>query len=592
MMTSKPSSVLLPLALAAAFSSCTAVGEETQDDLALAHALDNRVSARNGVVSSAHPLASEAGVEVLRRGGNAVDAAIATGFAINVVEPMMSGVGGGGSMVLWLQDEERAEYVDFYSAQRAATWLRPLPDTGSASLRGVGVPGAVAGFVEAHERHGALSLAEVMAPAIRLAEEGFPVYLVLHDAIEANRPKIERFPETAERFLPGGAPLAVGEIFRQPELGRTFRRIAAEGREGFYGGEIGEALVRALNAGGNPVTAEDLLGYAAQWDKRPLCTEYRGKVVLSAAPPQTGMRVLEALNLLERHDLPAMPLPTRSAEALDLLASALRVAQVDHGSHNGDPNWMHVPASGVASKAFAAERGSLVGARPVAERVEAGDAGAHDNSAPSPACAALDPYGVARTVPAANSDDPLARESPEGETTHISAVDRDGNAVALTNTLSPYFGSGAWVEGFMLNSSGVDFTTQDPRAPALSEWRVRPSTIAPTIVLEDGRVRAVVGTPGGGRIPGAIVQTLVYMLDYRLDPFEAVAMPRILASPRNRRIELEHGFRGPLLSDIRDLGWEPVSQSPGYARLYVIGRVGDRWVGAADPRHDGGAAGY
>jgi gamma-glutamyltranspeptidase/glutathione hydrolase len=560
--------------------------------------LDNRVVAHNGVVTSASGLASEAGLEVLRRGGNAVDAAVATGFAINVMEPMMSGVGGGGAMLIYMQRAGRAEYVDFYSAARAVTWRRPLPDTGTASLREVGVPGAVDGFLQAHRRYGRLPLADVMAPAIRLAEQGYPVNLVLHDAIASSRAKLERFPEAARRFLPNGEPLPVGTLVRQPELAATLRRIAAGGRDAFYGGRTGEAIVRLLNAGGNPVNLEDLAAFASQWDKRPVCTEYRGRVVLSAAPPQTGMRVLHALNLMEPHDLRALGLPTRSSEAFHVLVSALRLAAADFSRHNNDPNWVPVAANGLTSRSFAAERRSLVGAQPVPPRIEGALATAHDAAAPTAACARYQPYPPARSAlggpGAAPQPPPATPATPttEGETTHISVVDAEGNAVALTNTLSPYFGSGAWVEGFFLNSSAFDFVRGDPSAAASSEWRVRPSTIAPTIVLEGGRVRAVIGSPGGGRIPGAIVQGLVYLLDYELDPVEAVSMPRVLVSPGSTNVELEHGFRGPILAHIRALGWNPVPQTPGYARLYAIARVRDAWIGAADPRHDGGVRGY
>ncbi|HEX7091808.1 MAG TPA: gamma-glutamyltransferase [Longimicrobiales bacterium] len=638
----------------------------------LAPDIEKRVVARNGVVSAAHPLAAEAGVEMLQRGGNAVDAAVAAAFAIGVVEPMMSGVGGGGGTLIWLQEEGRAEYVDFYAAARATAWRGALPDTGRASLREVGVPGAVAGLLEAHERFGRLSRAQVMAPAIRLAEEGFPVYLVLADAIRANRRKLERFPEAARRFLPNGHPLAVGETLRQPELAATLREIAEHGKAGFYEGDVAESVVAVLNAGGNPTALADFAAYTPRWNKRPVCGTYRGLTVLSAPPPQTGMHIVHALNLLEPYDLARLGLPTRSADAFDVLASALRVAAADHGRHNGDPNWTAVPAAGVTSKAFARTRAGLVGTGRVPERIPPADATAHDDAPPPASCAPLEPYGPAPAIRTEQGDDganasagaaagfaavseiegahavsgsviehgePVASgsavehrtlvasrsvaahealsasgnvaahgtriaagghagavvvssEIPEGETTHISVVDRDGNAVALTNTLSPYFGSGAWVAGFFLNSSAVDFSRADPNAPARSEWRVRTSTISPTIVLEDGRVRVVIGAPGGARIPGSIIQGLVYMLDYGMDPLEAVRMPRIFPSPSSRRVEVEHGYPGAVLGRARALGWEPTLPGDGYARLYVVARVGDVWVGAADPRHDGGVRGY
>jgi gamma-glutamyltranspeptidase/glutathione hydrolase len=391
-----------------------------------------------------------------------------------------------------------------------------------------------------------------------------------------------------------------------------------------------------LNAGGNPTTLADFAAFTPRWDKRPVCGTYRRWTLLSAPPPQGGMHIVHALNLLEPHDLPRLGLPTRSVDAFDVLASALRVAAADHGRHNGDPNWTAVPAAGLTSKAFARTRAELVGTRRVPDQIPRADATPHDHAPPPPSCAPLRPYGPAPEIRTEQEDDDanasagaaadfaaisepggahaahesmaehgtlvapgehagivvVSPETPEGETTHLSVVDRDGNAVALTYTLSPFFGSGAWVEGFFLNSSAVDFSRSNPNAPALSDWRVRTSTIAPTIVLEEGRVRMVIGAPGGGRIPGAIIQGLVYMLDYGMDPLEALRMPRIFPSTTNRRVEVEHGYPGAVLGQARALGWEPTLPGDGYARLYVVARVGDVWIGAADPRHDGGARGY
>jgi gamma-glutamyltranspeptidase / glutathione hydrolase len=579
--------------------ACTPVLPGTGEDArpataparAFAPAGEKRLAARNGIVAAAHPLASEAGAAMLRQGGNAVDAAVATAFALGVVEPMMSGIGGGGGMLIWLQQEQRAEYVDFYSATPAAAWRRPLPDTGTAALRDVAVPGAVAGLLEAHERYGRLPLGTVLQPAVRLAEDGFPMYLVLHEGIAANRAKLLRFPAAAERFLPDGEPPPIGTAFRQPELAATLRALARDGRRAFYDGQVAANVVAVINAGGNPIRVQEFAAYAPQWDKRPLCTDYRAHVVLSAPPPQTGMRVLHALNLLEMRQLAELGLPTRSASAFSVLASALRIAAADHARHNSDPNWAIVPARGVSAKGFARQRAMHVENGATADRIEPGDASGFDEARPSTACEPLQPYGAARrNLPSPAG--PAAGETEDGETTHLSVVDRDGNAVALSNTLSPYFGAGAWVDGFFLNSSGYDFVANSPDAPAVSDWRVRTSTISPTIVLRDGAVRAVIGAPGGGRIPGAVIQGLVYMLDYGLDPFEAVAMPRMLASAASAEVEIEHGFSALLLGELRERGWRPVTPTPGYARLYAIGRVGDLWVGAADPRHDGAVRGH
>jgi gamma-glutamyltranspeptidase/glutathione hydrolase len=571
-----------------------------------------RVVAEHGAVSSAHPAASEAGVEMLRKGGNAIDAAVATAFVIGVTEPQMSGLGGGGGMLIWLQRERRAEYIDFYSAAFAESF-RNLGevDPNTPNLRVVAIPGLVAGLLEAHERFGRLSRAEVMAPAIRIAEEGFPVNQVLAQTIRSDSAKLARFPESMRLLWPNGRPLQPGEILKQPTLAATLRRIAAEGRSGFYEGETAREIVRVLNAGGHPAKVEHLAQFKPQW-KRPLCTEYRGRVVLSAPPPQTGVQILHTLNLLERHDLAALGLPTRSADAFAVLASAIRTGATA-ARHISDPNWATVPAAGLVSDAYAAERAAFVGTGKAVDEIPAGpDPIAFDDAPPAPGCVPLQPYGPAKslavgalTAPGATADAAVAfagrgevgpgdaqEDIPaDGETTHLSVVDAEGNAVALTQTNSTTFGSGAWVAGFFLNDSGYDFSrygVTEGRSP----WRIRNSTIAPTIILEDGRVRMVVGSPGAGRIPPAIIQSIVYVLDYGMDPLEALRMPRIFLLGSGPRIETEHGFSAEVLGRARALGYSTTPDAAGYARIYTVVRQGNRWVAAADPRHNGEARGY
>lgn len=301
---------------------------------------------------------------------------------------------------------------------------------------------------------------------------------------------------------------------------------------------------------------------------------YRGYAVLSAPPPQAGLQLVHTLNLLEAHDLDALGYPTQSAEAFDVLASAIRVGNTDNRV-NSDPNWATVPASGVASKAFARERSALVGTGRAAERIPAAeDPMRFDDAPPAPACAPLDPYGPAGGVVTESVGPPPPEPATDdGETTHLSVVDADGNAVALTQTNSSTFGSGAEAVG---------------RHP----WRIRNSTIAPTIVLEDRRVKLVVGAPGGGRIQSAILQTIVHVLDYGLDPLDAVRMPRIYPSAGQVQVETENGFNAAVLGRVRAMGYVPTPDASGYARVYVIARSDDRWIGAADPRHNGGVRGY
>jgi gamma-glutamyltranspeptidase/glutathione hydrolase len=549
-----------------------------------------RVVARAAAVTSASPWASEAGLAMLQRGGNAVDAAVATAFAVGVVEPQMSGLGGGGVALVWLQAEHRAEYLDFYSSQPLAPFIERLetPSLPGPDLREVAVPGEVSGLAALHERFGTLPWADVVAPAIRLAEEGFPVNQILAQMIQTDSAKLHSFSASAAHVWPDGRPLAPGSRLRNARLAAVLRAIAANGPRAFYEGEVAREVVSAMNRGGHPVHLQAFAGYQPQW-KRPLCTDYRGRVVLSAPPPQTGAQVLHTLELLEPFNLAALDLPTRSARAFDVLTSALRVGMADNAG-NDDPDWQTVRARGIASAAFARTRDKLIGAGNAPAKIEPASAASFDDQPPADACAPLEPWaGPEHTTPPARGVD---HDAAGGETTHISVVDAAGNAVALTQTNSSVFGSGALAAGFFLNDSGYRFTPARLAATGRRPWRTRTSTIAPTIVLENGRVKMVVGAPGGGRIPTAIAQNMVYTLDYGLDPLEAVGMPRIFPSPDEARVQLENGFSASVLEDVLAMGYQPAALSFGYARLYMIVRTQNGWVAVADPRHDGEPRGY
>jgi gamma-glutamyltranspeptidase/glutathione hydrolase len=557
-----------------------------------------RAAAAGGMVTSANAAASEAGVAMLRAGGNAVDAAVATAFALGVVEPQMSGLGGSGAAMVWLADARRPVYLDFYAAQFAESWrgspalTRPTIDgQGTPDLRTIGIPGSVRGLLALLERHGMLTRAQVLAPAIALAENGFAVGKILADFIAGNEAKLKPYPGAMALYFPGGRALQPGAVLRNPALAASLRRIAAEGADGFYGGPLAEEMRAVMNAGGHPATPRDFAEYAPQW-KMPLCTDYRGLAVLSAPPPQTGMRVLHTLELLEPFDLKALGLPIRSAAAFDVLTSALRAGQAGAGG-NGDPNWMTVPARGVSASAFADTRRSLVGTGKAPAMIEAANAGAFESQPSPPSCPALTTTAAVamprESSSVSNADDESALG---GETTHLSVVDPGGNAVALTVTNSSVWGSGAFAGGFFLNDSGFRFTEANIKAASKSPWRIRTTTIAPTIVLKGTAVEMVIGAPGAGRIPTEIVQVMVYALDYGLDPLDAVRMPRIFASAGDPRVQVEQGFPPELLRDVRAMGYQPVAESSGYARLYLIVRRGDGWIGVADPRHDGEPRGF
>ena len=335
---------------------------------------------------------------MLLAGGNAVDAAVATAFAVGVVEPQMSGVGGGGSALVWMQGDGHADYLDFYASQPVQAF-RTLEDPAvgaTTPLRIVGVPGDVAGLLALQERYGRLTRAQVMAPAIRLAQSGFPVNQILAQMIARDSVKLQQTAAGSDLLWPGGRPLGPGERIVNPELAASLRYVSQLGHAGFYQGQLARRVVAAMNAGGHPVTAEQFARYEPRW-RRPLCAMYRGRVVLSAPPPQTGMQVIHTLKLLESYDLPSLGLPTRSAQAFDVMASALRNGMPLVGM-NGDPSWANVPAVGVISDEFAAERRRLVGTGTPPDTVPPADPAQHNGSAPQGQCASFEPYRQPATV--------------------------------------------------------------------------------------------------------------------------------------------------------------------------------------------------
>ncbi len=560
--------------------------------------LGKRLEAAEAMVSTAHPLASQAGLEMLQKAGNAVDAVVAAAFAIGVVEPMMSGLGGGGGMLIWMEAERRADYLDFYARAPAHPDLAIVHHTGSSNTpMGVAVPGTVPGLLEAHQRFGALTREDVLAPAIRLAEGGFPVGGLLARLIAADSAKLTWNPDAQRIFWPGYRPLGAGETLRQPELGATLRTIARQGRAGFDQGKVAREVISVLSAGGNPMTEADLQEFAPRW-KRPLCGEYKGRVVLSAPPPQSGVQIVQTLNLLDRHDLASLGYPAQSAQAFHILASTLRATTADREAYLGDPDYAHIPVNGMISAQYAERRARMANQDPAPSTIAPGAPWTAEGEGPSAGCVAFDPFRspapASTAAPGgratAGSGVGRSRRSADGETTHLSVVDSHGNAVSLTFTQGAYFGTGAWAAGTFLNT-GMFMYPEDPEsASALGPHRAPLSTTAPTIIMEGGRVRTVVGSPAGDRIPPAVVQTIVYILDYGLDPIEAVRMPRLNPFPESTRVEVEQGITGEVLGVARRLGYEPTVMPPltlQFGGVHLIDRRNGRWVGAADPRRDG-----
>ena len=554
-----------------------------------------RAESTRGMVTASQPQAAAAGAAMLRAGGNAIDAAVATAFALAVVDPSQTGLGAGGTMVVWHHDTHRADALDFYPRTGAdSDWTRV--DTAAARRpvngRQAAIPGAVAGLLEAHAKWGKLTRAQVLAPAISLARDGFPVSPLLSRTSESAKAKLGADSAAASLFLPGGVAVRPGELLVQARLAETLEAIARDGRAAFYEGAMAERTVEKMRALGSPVTVADFKGYPVT-PKRPLCTPWMGYTLLSAAPPMGGATTLEALNLLAASHAEQLGSPTTEGAAAVQMAGAIRVAGTDVGRYSGDPSVFAVPARGVINPAFAESRAAQVAKVEGGAAIEAGDPWAADAAAPSAACAALDGWGASalprdraapQRAPRNGGDD----EAAASNTSHFSVVDADRNAVSMTFTVGVLFGSGVYVNGFFLNSAASNFDTAT-RGPN----RIASSTISPTIILKGNDVRMVVGAAGSQYIPTSTTQVAWRHLALGQDPWLAIASPR-LQPAQGRTIEVESGYAPEVYAALRAKGYYPVSRVGDlmFGAVHAIAVVKGQLIGVADPRRDGAAVGY
>lgn len=535
--------------------------------------------ASRGMVVTTDRVASEIGVEVLRRGGNAVDAAVATHFALAVVNPEAGNIGGGGFMIVRMADGTTAA-LDFREtapmAARRDMYLDSLGNVSdSASIVGhqaAGVPGSVAGMWEAHRRFGKLPWAELVQPAIALAE-GIVVHERLAGSLRTFEDRLKRYPATAKVFLPGGRAPNVGERLVQADLAQTFRRIAAEGADGFYRGRTAELVEAEMRRGGGLVTRDDLARYRAVW-RDPVRFRYRGHEVISMPPPSSGGATLaELLNVLEGYDLRAMG--HHSPRHLHLWTEAVRRAYADRNAYLADPDFVPQPVRRMASDEYAAQRRSTI--------------------------------DRARATPSAQVAPGLGPAPAEGEnTTHYSIVDGLGNAVAVTTTINSLYGNLVTVDGagFLLNNEMDDFTAK-PGVPnqfglvqgaanAIAPGKRMLSAMTPTIVLDpSGRVKLVTGTPGGATIITSVAQIVSNVVDFGMDVSTATAAPRLHHQhlPDTLRFERD-GLPDSTVARLRAMG-HAVAERGGYQGdvQSILVMPGGYLAGVADPRRGGAAVG-
>ena len=484
-----------------------------------------------GIVISDSELATKAGMEILKRGGNAMDAAVATAFALGVVDPASSGVGGGGFMVVYQAKEKKAHALDFRetapAAARKGLYIKggkPVPALSLTGPLAVAVPGEVAGLAEALKRFGSLPLPTVMAPAIRFASEGIPVSPHLRHAIERQLPTIRKFPDLGRVLLVKDGVPSEGEKIRQPELTEALKAVAEQGPQVFYQGWIAQAIVAALKKEGGILTLEDLKNYKPVW-REPIIGSYRKRLVITMPPPSSGgIALIEMLNVLEGYQLHLIP--HNSATLFHLLAETMKHAFADRAQYLGDPDFVQIPTEKLTSKEYAAWiRGRISSVRTYGPKF----------------------YGLAASKP------------EQGGTTHFGVLDRYGNAVSCSLTINTQFGSKVLVPGtgIILNNQMDDFAIE-AAAPNIYgligteansvQPRKRPlSSMTPTIILQGDRPSLIVGASGGPRIINATLQTILNVLDFRLPLKKAVESPRI----HHQWIPNELAVEGKILPNIR-----------------------------------------
>ncbi len=530
----------------------------------------------NGMVATQEALATRIGVQVLEDGGNAVDAAVAIGFALAVTLPRAGNLGGGGFMLIHDAASGETHALDYREmAPAASTRDMFLDPTGEvyknksrASRHAAGVPGTVAGLVLALERFGSMSLERVVAPAISLAENGIEVSHDLAQSLVAGEKRLTANTAAARIFFrPDGTPFRAGDRLLQSDLAWSLKQIAAGGADAFYRGPIGERIVEDMREHGGPITADDLAGYRAVL-RKPVEGSYRGYEIRSMPPPSSGgVHLVQILNILE--GFPLGFLGHNSADTIHVMAEAMKLAYADRSLHLGDPDFWKVPVAGLTSKGYAdyLRRGiHLNRARP------------------------------SHTIGAGN---PLPFES--NETTHFSVMDRAGNAVSNTYTINFSYGSGIVAEGtgILLNNEMDDFSSK-PGVPnaygliggeanAIAPGKRPLSSMTPTLVLKDGRAFLATGSPGGSRIITTTLQVILNVIDHDMNIAAATAAPRVHHQWLPDELRVETGISVDTLDLLRARGHEVVEKNAMGSTQSVM-RIDEGFLGAADPRRPGALA--
>ncbi|HJH07343.1 MAG TPA: gamma-glutamyltransferase [Fusobacterium ulcerans] len=529
---------------------------------------DRDATGVNGVVSTGKYEATKIGVDIIKKGGNAIDAAVAVGFALGVCEPQSSGIGGGGFMVIRFAKTGETKFIDFREiAPKNATpdmWKldkdgKVINNEKAVGGKAVGVPGEVKGMMYALEKYGTMSRKDVIQPSVELAENGYEVSAVLSRDIKNKYDMIEMFPETSKIYLNEGFPYEVGETIKNPDLANTLRKIIKNGEKAVYEGEIAKAIVKSAQDAGGPLTMEDMQNYDIRVND-PLVGHYRGYEIVTSAPPSSGgAHVVQILNILENYDMKNVK--PGSAEYYHLFSEAIKMAFADRAKFCGDTEFIDVPIDGIISKDYAKELVKQLDSKK-SKKYIAGNPWAWDGSK---------------------------------DTTHYSIVDKEGNIVAVTKTVNNVFASGVVAEGtgIILNNEMNDFDTGHGKANSVEAGKKPLSSMSPTIVLKDGKPVMSLGAPGATRIITGVAQVISLVLDYGMDIQEAINFPRI--HDDYDKLVCETRIDPAVIAKLKAMGHNVVEEAEYFEYPCVQGvTMGEdgKLRGGADPRRDGKALGF
>ena len=570
--------IVVLLTTACAHQPTPLISKQTATTQAVAAAYDHTLSvfhpvvAANGMVATEHELASKIGLAILQQGGNAVDAAVAVGFALAVVLPNAGNIGGGGFMMYHDAASQGQVALDFREMAPAGAHRDVYLDEAGNVIDGkslfthyaVGVPGTVAGLEHALKKWGTMPLHKVMQPAIDLAENGFAVSETLAKVLNASANNMGQWPATTAIFWRNGAPLKTGDLLVQKDLAKSLRLIAHEGGAAFYQGKIAQKIATEMQAYPGAITKADLASYQAI-ERQPTRGTYRGYDIVTMPPPSSGgPHLVQILNMAERWPLGEWG--HNSAKSVHHLTEAMKLAYADRAEYLGDPDFVDVPVSGLVSKLYADN---------LAQRI-------NEKATPS-----------AKIKPG----NPLPYESDQ--TTHYSIMDKDGNAVAVTYTLNTNFGSGIVAEGtgILLNNEMDDFSAKPGvanayglvggEANAVAAGKRPLSSMTPTIVLKDGEPFLVTGSPGGARIITTVLQTVMNAIDHNMNPAESAAALRVHHQWTPDELRVEQGFNSDTARILEAQGHD-VKVKASMGRTQTIQRDGNTFWGASDPRNPDG----